>query len=572
MKNLLTHKYSPWLMTILFGVAVFLFWRLAYPFALAYQEQFQLFLFDGDYFCERMAEPGGLARYIAEFLVQFYNNVTFGALVLALLFMLLLVTMGKVVFVGRPERQERFTDTFVLCMIPLLLLWYTMGDESVLLTYVIALELAMAAIILWRRFAPKNTILRWVTMLMMIPLLYWLIGPMVLMVALFLSPWPLAVVALIYAVALILASAWVLPYPLTRLMLGVGYYRFPESLPYALMGLPLLIFLFHWLYRKGYLYWLKSGLLLVGVCILGGLAIPMGFDERKYELIEYDYLVRVNDWQGIIAKAEQKTPDLPMSVSATNLALAMTNQLGDRAFDFYQRGSQGLLPKFERNFATTQLTGEIYFHLGLINTAQRFAFEAMEAIPNYNKSARVVKRLAETNLINGQYKVARKYLQMLEKTIFYRRWAQRTLALVGDEKAIHAHPLYGTLRQYRLQEDFLFSDRELDKICGQLFIHNHQNQMAAQYLLMAPLLDRDIPRFMQYVKVVQNRINYNPRSCQEAIAFAFMQQRQQPPQGIVSQFVLQQMNEFGQIYSRDKSAAELNQFRNTVWYYLMVGK
>ena len=184
----------------------------------------------------------------------------------------------------------------------------------------------------------------------------------------------------------------------------------------------------------------------------------------------------------------------------------------------------------------------------------------------------MVKRLAETNLINGQYEVARKYLQMLEKTVFYRPWAQRTMAMLGDEKAINAHPLYGTLRQYRLQEDLLFSERELDKICGQLFMHNPQNMMAAQYLLMMPLLDKDVPRFMQYVQAVQNRIQYNPRSCQEAIAFAFMQQGQQPPQGIVNQLTLQQMNDFARIYSGNKESSELERFRNTVWYYLMAGQ
>ena len=196
----------------------------------------------------------------------------------------------------------------------------------------------------------------------------------------------------------------------------------------------------------------------------------------------------------------------------------------------------------------------------------------MEAIPNYNKSARVVKRLAETNMINGEYLVAEKYLRMLEKTIFYRPWAKRTLAMLGDENAINSHPLYGTLRQYRLQENFLFSDSELDKICGQLFMHNQQNQMATQYLLMMPLLDKDIDRFMDYVKVVQNRIHYNPRSCQEAIAFAFMQHRQQPPQGVVSQLVLQRMNDFARVYSSGNNSAELNRFKNTVWYYLTVGK
>ena len=50
MKNLLPHKYIPWLLTILFGLVVFLFWKFRYPFALTYQEQFQMFLFDSDYF------------------------------------------------------------------------------------------------------------------------------------------------------------------------------------------------------------------------------------------------------------------------------------------------------------------------------------------------------------------------------------------------------------------------------------------------------------------------------------------------------------------------------------------
>jgi hypothetical protein len=177
-----------------------------------------------------------------------------------------------------------------------------------------------------------------------------------------------------------------------------------------------------------------------------------------------------------------------------------------------------LLPSFERNFSTIQLTGEVYFYLGLVNTAQRLAFEAMEAIPDYSKSGRMMKRLAETNLINGEYEVARKYLQMLDKTIFYRPWAQQALAMIDDETQIDAHPVYSTLRQFRLEDDFLFSEDELDKICGQLFMHDQKNQMAIQYLVMAPLLDGDAQRFFNYVTYVQSKVNYNPRYVREAIA------------------------------------------------------
>ena len=557
-------KHGRVLLTLVFGIAVFLFWAFRYPFALTYQEQLQLFLFDGDYFCGRMAEPGGGARYIAEFLVQFYNGAAIGALIIAVLYML----VQRLTW-----RLMRSDIYYVLSFIPVIMLWYAMGDESVMLTYVVALVIALAVALGWSRWTKGVMWLKGVVALVLIPMLYWLIGPMTLLVAALMLPWVVAIPALIYALALILVSAHVLPFSMLRVELGISYYRFPETLPYVLMAIPVVVWLLALFVRK--LPQPKRWVVYVQALVFGVLVlVPQnyGFDAKKYELIEYNHLVRVQDWNGIIRKAEKQMPDLPMSVSATNLALAMTNQLGDRAFDFYQRGSEGLLPKFERNFATTQLTGEIYYWLGLVNTAQRFAFEAMEAIPNYNKSARVVKRLAETNLINGQYDVARKYLQMLEKTIFYRPWAQRTMALLGNEKAINAHPLYGTLRQYRLQEDFLFSDREIDKICGLLFMHNQQNQMAAQYLVMLPLLDRDIPRFMQYVQVVQSKLQYNPRHCQEAIAFAFMQQRQQPPRGVVSTTVLQQMNDFGRIYSQNQDSPELNRFRNTAWYYLTIGK
>lgn len=564
MKKFLS-KHSRLLLTLVFGICVFIFWRMRYPFALTFQEQLQLFLFDDDYFLERIAEPGGLARYIAEFLVQFYNSTTIGAAIIAILMMLLQRLTWQLM---------RCEEHYCLSFLPAILLWYAMGDESVMLTYTVALVMAMASAWALMTAFPKNDnprgqiIAKSIALFILIPIIYWLIGPMVILVALCVMP-----VSLIWALAVMLISTHFVPFPMSRVMLGISYYRFPETMPYVLIAIPALIWILSIAIRllPKQKSWVRySEALALGALVSG---IPdMGYDSKKYELLEYDYLVRIKDWQGIIAKAEKQTPDLPMSVCATNLALAMTNQLGERAFDFYQRTSEGLLPKFERNYATSQLNGEVYFHLGLVNTAQRFAFEAMEAIPNYNKSARVVKRLAETNLINGEYEVARKYLQMLEKTIFYRPWAERTITMLGNEKQIDAHPLYGTLRQYRLDEDFLFSEDELDKICGHLFMHNKKNQMAAQYLVMVPLLDRDIPRFISYVQVVQNTIAYNPRVVQEGIAFAFMQKRQQPPQGLVSQQTLQRLSDFARTYSTNNSSPELERFRNTAWYYLTVGK
>ena len=71
MKNLMIKSWKP-LLSLLFGVAVVIFWSVPYMSGLCFQEQYQMFLFDIGYFLERMMQPGGLADYISEFLVQFY--------------------------------------------------------------------------------------------------------------------------------------------------------------------------------------------------------------------------------------------------------------------------------------------------------------------------------------------------------------------------------------------------------------------------------------------------------------------------------------------------------------------
>ena len=234
------------------------------------------------------------------------------------------------------------------------------------------------------------------------------------------------------------------------------------------------------------------------------------YNAKTIELLDYDLLVRTNRWADVIRKAEKKQPDLPLSVCATNLALGMTNQIANRAGEFFQNGPEGLFPSFGKDPFSTLTTAEVYFHLGLINTAQRYYFEAMEAAPNYKKSCRCIRRLAETNLINGQYNVARKYLHILEKTLFYKNWAKRTLAMIDKgEEAIMSHPLYSRLRRMKLEEDFLYSDREIDKICGRLVMHNHENVLAMQYMLFYPILENNYEKFVQYVSLLRENVPYS---------------------------------------------------------------
>lgn len=584
MKNT-TAKYWRMALQGIFGTAVYCFWAVLYPFALAWQEQFQLFLFSRQYLMERLAVPGGAAAYVAEFLVQFYNNPFLGAGVLALLYLLLQMLVWRLMTRNAGSDSGKSDLLFVLSFLPSLALWFIMGDENVMLAFPVSLILALTAMLLY----PSGKKERLFFSLFSIPFVYWITGPMVFVPVLYMlvkelrgsGSWivgaGVGIGQAVYALFCILLSAQFEPYPLRRLLGGIFYYRIPEILPYSVIGIAALCLLlvFFPVPMKSLIPKKRQRLSAgIGLCLMIAasiLFIPKGYDSKKYELMEYDYLVRVQRWNDIIQKAEKRQPDLPMSVCATNLALGMTGQLGERAFEFFQKGPEGLLPKFERAFSTTLLTGEAYYHLGLVNTAQRYAFEAMESIPNYNKSGRVMKRLAETNLINGQYKVAEKYLLMLKKTVFYRKWAQGRLEMVADSGRIERHPVYGRLRKMRLEKDFLFSETELDKTCGQLLAHYKENALAMQYLLIYPLLNRDLDSFVNYFGYVSSVVRYNPTICQEAVvAFAYMKKKEEVPAGMVNDDIVRRFKSFAQTYAfAGKDSPQLEIFRNTLWYYLL---
>ncbi|GAB6871428.1 DUF6057 family protein [Bacteroides rodentium] len=576
-------------LSILFGVAVLLFWGSVYPAHLSYQEQFQLFLFDADYWWERIAVPGGLADYIAEYLTQFYYHVWAGACILAFLYVLLQRLTWKL------AKEQGADDVYYpLSFLPVVLLWGFMGDENAMLSFPVAVLLALFAACSYIDL--KGPWKRAVYVLVALPLLYWAAGP----VHFIFMGWVIVRefqqnlrhrnfwggVGVCWGVGLwgigcpLLASLWV-QYPLYRLMGGVGYYRFPTVLPWMevgvavlLMVLPFLLAVLPRLQKRRAFYGLLQG---VAVVALGYSYISAACDMDKEEAMEYDRLVRNKQWQEVIGKAEKKSPASPFGVTCLNLALGKTGQMGDRMFEFYQNGTEGLLPEFQRDFTSPLPASEAYYHLGMINTAQRFAFEAMEAIPNFRKSGRCFKRLAETNLINGQYEVAAKYLRALRKTTFYKDWAEDAMTYLYNEEKINAHKEWGWLRQIRYTEDFLYSDRETDMMLGLLFQHNHRNRMAFEYMLAYVMLQRDMERFMKYYPLGRHAgYDHIPRSYQEALVFMWTQSHKNF-KGMpwdISPRVMQDVSDFAKIYMTQPDARQLlrSRFGYTYWNYLLLKK
>ena len=594
MKNLMIKSWKP-LLSLLFGVAVVIFWSVPYMSGLCFQEQYQMFLFDIGYFLERIVLPGGLADYISEFLVQFYYMPVLGGTIIALLLMSIqAISWGLMKQYG----MKAVFPGYLLSFVPSIVLWCAMGDQNLLLSFVVALSGALLMGWIHNRF--HNRLVKVVFELVSTALVYWFLGPVVFLYAALmigdtlmkgkqnghiLSSLGYSACLLILTVAWILLTTQSLQYPLYRIFSGLNYYRYPGTVSPLPLGVMIwtVVVVFFGMVPDGHA-WIKKlqqskvvmVLAYVLVIVASWFGIKASFDEMTYDLIDYDFLVRTEQWDKIIEKAEKKPATTPLSVSCVNLALSQKGMLADRLFEFYQNGGEGLFPTFTRDMISPVSTAEIFFRLGMVNDAERYMFEAQEAIPNYRKSARLTRRIIECEIINGNYQVAAKLLRRLQKMLFYSNWANQMMALLGNEKAINRHPIYGKLRKYReKKQDFLFSDREMDQMLGLLFLNDNHNRMAYEYLMCYELLQRDLEKFVQYYPLGRF-VGYDhiPRSFQEILIGNWMKTHSDPrtiPYSVDAQNVNNTLN-FIQLYMQNPKNPQLGQqpYVSNAWHYVMV--
>lgn len=398
----------------LLAIAVFCFWYYAYPYVMVMRESFLLFLWNGSYFMERLAVPGGFAQYVGEGLVQFFRNPLNGAFIYALLFLIEQWLTSQLLRQAFPGWKK--TVRFVLSLVPPVILWRIAMIPEVPLTPTIAVVLVMA-VMLGVLHLPRKT--RLIGTCVLIPLVYWLTGPAAILLVLCAVRW-IPLTAMLFAACLI-GSSWIAPYPLRQIAQGIDY------------------------------YWGKER------------------NIGTYEQMECDMLIRMNQWDDIINKFSYSN-SVTIS-SAVRLATFETRQITRQELfstmviprelqsgvpSIFSPNGLHLTVYFE-SLTAAFMVSDIAIQMNLPAVSQRAAFEAMEFTPNYNKSARALQRLVQTNIITGHYKTALKYVSILEQTVFYREWAHEMRFLAEHPQLVRKNPFFKQAQEaYAQAKDMFF--------------------------------------------------------------------------------------------------------------------
>jgi len=284
------------------------------------------------------------------------------------------------------------------------------------------------------------------------------------------------------------------------------------------------------------------------------LSIPRFNYER---LIGLDSEVTRERWDKVLKLSEK---DLYMTEASYcyNLAQAMKGNLSESLLNHSQNGASTLLLRIstDRSVFSNTLAGEAWFQLGCMTIAEQSAIISLQASPNHT-GARYIKRLARVNLISGEYSAAQKYLNLLTKTLFYRKWAQ---SVMPGHQSEHTRMQFMEASMRMAKTDFVHHSNETRAILLEQIRSNPQNIMARHYLLCHDLLSYDLEQFIEdYSGYMLKGHIY-----QEAILIWLSQHNQLTQQNAAR-------------YGVDNATANMMQrfFRNpdkyphTYWYYYM---
>lgn len=204
-----------------------------------------------------------------------------------------------------------------------------------------------------------------------------------------------------------------------------------------------------------------------------------------------------NEWDEIVTGYKDVDKEDATMQNFLNLALAEKGILCDQLFWHSNKGVAALHNTEQKNPYNYMLLSRVYYSMGFMALAKRYAFEANEALGN--SSPQMLMLLADTNIVTGDYAVAAKYLDMLAATSQYSGWAKEKMNLLFNDSAVAADPVLG------MKRGCLFPDNRFAGIHGiaddmqQVLRANPHHTSTMQYLGAYLMLSRNIPGLISMI-------------------------------------------------------------------------
>ena len=580
-------KLTPSGIQAIFYLSFFLLTWLGIYFTAGYlfffQEKSSFFQTTTGYFQEQISRPGGWLNYLGQFQTALYFYPLVGSLIVASEIILAGFLSGEIIQFNRHCRSLILPFLFIAFLCYFQLDYRYMGFNT------LGILLQVLVFYLTVKYLKKS--------------LSWLIPILPLLMYYFTGFFSVIFLGMVL-IRLILSreNHWMWKILLTLVVTATGFFTGRAFLFYS-TDAALLLFPFSLPHTGGQGYFFVSFMVLISFLPLYALLsprfgqvkpvrtaltwapVPVFFlllgvlflqsDHRNADYFRVEKLFYEQKYDQVVQYNLENPSHNQLTQFLNNIALCETGKLNDLLFSFPQSADGGtLFLKWEMVTEVLKRGGYWYYSLGLINEAQRWAYENM-VMQGYTPEG--LKMLIKTELINGNYGVASKYIYALKNSLFYRKEAMAFERLLRNEQAINAHPEYGRKRKQKPVSDFFVLTDNPPANLAQLIKSDSTNQAAIAYHFAWLLLQKNIPEVVKNLPLLE-KAGYSrlPLHLDEAATgFKLVKMGEfSPLQKLdISAPVIQRFDHFYRLLRQNNSSREqaqqalLKEFGRSFWFY-----
>jgi len=494
-----------------------------------YQENFSMFIFSSDYLHQFSVKPGGLLEYAGNFLTQGYFNTLYGSLVLAIVFTVLAITflnINKKISTGKT-----FALPFAVLPSSLFLIMQTNFNWRMLFNLGFLL---VALFFLFSISSDKKS--RQLLVLLLLPLFYYLVGAFAWLYLAMIVVYQLYNRKIIFPVFLL--SVALISFLAFKELIFLQPYkdliRYPLPLQESTSN-PLYIYIIlGFIICYPVIQRISSKIRIneenthtlsrYGVVVIFSLTFfvqSRQYDPKVVDLFRLEKLFYQQDWIGVIKLQEKIQSQNIVAQYYYNIALSEKNILCDRMFFSRQDfGTQSIMIPWSAGTNINKIFRGAYFFytIGLINEAHRWAYESM-VVQGFQPEN--TKLLIKTELINGHYEMAERYINIFRNTFHYRSWVSKYGAMLHHPDLISADPELGAKIKLQPKTDFPIRIKNPQANINLILNANPENRVAFEYKLGWYMLEKNVNGIIDEIKKMK-AMGYTrlPRHIEEAAVFA----------------------------------------------------
>ena len=493
-----------------------------------YQENLLLFIFSSDFLKQFAVKPGGFLEYAGYFLNQFYFSNILGTIILATIFALISFVFYKIN--KRLSPASTMSVPFAALAASLLILaqtninFFIHNNLGLLFT---------GFFFLFSLYSDKKLIR--VLILVLFPVFFYLTGAFAWIFLVMFLAYNLLKKQFIFPLFLLITAGFTLflfkEILFFQPLINLFYYPLPVKQFFTNQFTIWLVFLFFALYpvlfklidslktdrkyARVFSVYSLPVILLITVILLGK------FHRKELSgLFELEKKFVSGDLEGVIEQQQKERSETMTAQYYYITALSESGNLCDRLFFAPQNFKSGAICiPWNSQIPISQLFRGVYFYysIGLINEAHRWAFESL-VIQGYRPEN--IKLLIKTELINGNYKIAAKYIHILKQTFNYRKLAEKYEKMLENPELIKADPELGEKIKLMPKANFIVRIRDPYMNISSLSEANPENRKAYEYEMAWLMMNKDLDGIAKLL-VRLPLMNYTviPRHIEEAVIF-----------------------------------------------------